>query len=183
MSVLSRRYARAAFAAAQQEAGTAAGEALAAELSTFCAAMAQSEELRAVLANPAFAGARGAVVVRLTEKLALSAQSARLIERMSEAGRIALLGEVVNELRVLGDELAGRARAIVRSVVALNDEQKSRVVRALENRVGMPVALEVIVDPTILGGMVCQVGDLTFDNSLRRQLDTLRGRLMGESVS
>jgi len=180
MSVLSRRYARAAFAAAEQEVGPTAGGALAADLSAFCAVMAQSEELRAVLTNPAFANARTGVVGKLTEKLALSAHAARLIERMSAAGRIALLGEVVNEVRQLGDQQAGLARAVVRTVIALSESQKGRIAQALEKCLGKRVVLEVSIDPTILGGLVCQVSDLTFDNSLRRQLDTLRGQLVGE---
>jgi F0F1-type ATP synthase delta subunit len=34
------------------------------------------------------------------------------------------------------------------------------------------------VDPSLLGGVSIQVGNMLFDGSLKNQLETLRGRLL-----
>src|SRR5208283_1103734 len=102
----------------------------------------------------------------------------RLIAYMATSGRIDLLDEVADEIRILGDEQTGRLRAVVRTVVALTPTQRARLTAALAKHVGRPVELTETIDPSILGGLVCQVGELTFDNSLARQLDRLRDQLV-----
>ena len=38
--------------------------------------------------------------------------------------------------------------------------------------------LEAQVDPSLIGGLVAQVGDLVLDGSVRTQLSTLRDKLL-----
>ena len=39
---------------------------------------------------------------------------------------------------------------------------------------GTPVDVRVVVDPSVLGGLVTQVGDTVIDGSVRRRLDQLK---------
>jgi F-type H+-transporting ATPase subunit delta len=67
-----------------------------------------------------------------------------------------------------------REVAMVRSAVALTDDQKRRLQAALVKATGQDVDLKVIVDPSVVGGVVTQIGDTVFDGSVRSRLLQLR---------
>ena len=64
--------------------------------------------------------------------------------------------------------------AQVRSAVALSDDQKSRLAAALAKSTGKQVEVVVEVDPSVLGGIVTQIGDTVIDGSVRQRLSQLR---------
>ena len=67
--------------------------------------------------------------------------------------------------------------AEVLSASPLDDRRKDRLRRALSERTGQEVRLEVEVDASLIGGAIAKVGDLVFDGSLRTQLGQLRNTL------
>ncbi len=108
----------------------------------------------------------------------LSVEAARLVLLLAEKDRFEILEEVVAETEALADERVGRARAYVSTAIPLTDAQQQRLTRALEKRFARPVALTIDIDPSIIGGLVCRVGDVTMDSSVKHQLETLRERLL-----
>ena len=64
--------------------------------------------------------------------------------------------------------------AEVRSAVPLDDDQQRRLSAALVNATGKQVELKVVVDPSVLGGLVAQVGDTVIDGSVRSRLQQLQ---------
>ena len=88
------------------------------------------------------------------------------------------------ELPAIIDKLVQRASASknlevaeVRSAVPLTDDQQDRLKAALTNATGKQVNLKVIVDSSVLGGIVATVGDTVIDGSVRTRLDQLKSRL------
>jgi len=71
----------------------------------------------------------------------------------------------------------GRVIAEVISAVPISDEQLDRLATALEGIQGRPVRVQVIVDPSIMGGVIVRIGDKIIDGSVRRQLDRARIQL------
>jgi F-type H+-transporting ATPase subunit delta len=65
----------------------------------------------------------------------------------------------------------------VRTAVALNQDQQDRLAKALGEATGRQVSLKVVIDPSVLGGMVTQVGDTVIDGSVRTKLERLRKAL------
>jgi F-type H+-transporting ATPase subunit delta len=65
----------------------------------------------------------------------------------------------------------------VRSAVPLTDDQQHRLKAALANATGKQVNLKVIVDPSVIGGIVATVGDTVIDGSVRTRVDQLKSRL------
>ncbi len=65
----------------------------------------------------------------------------------------------------------------MRSAVPLNDDQRKRLAEALGNATGKQVEVKVVVDPSVLGGIVAQVGDTVIDGSVRSRLDQLKQAL------
>lgn len=101
-------------------------------------------------------------------------------------GLVSLLvgNERTRELPAIVDAMVGfgaartnREVAEVRSAIELDDDQKARLATALESATGKKVDVRVIVDPSVKGGLVAQVGDTVIDGSVRRRLDQLRNVL------
>jgi F-type H+-transporting ATPase subunit delta len=88
------------------------------------------------------------------------------------------------ELPAIIDKLVQRASsakqlevAEVRSAVGLSADQQTRLAAALANATGKQVNVKVIVDPSVIGGIVATVGDTVIDGSIRSRLDNVKSRL------
>jgi F-type H+-transporting ATPase subunit delta len=92
-------------------------------------------------------------------------------------GRSRELSAVVASLLARAAAEKGRASGEVRSAVPLNDDQKQRLVSAVEKATGKQVELKYVVDPSVLGGIVTQVGDTVIDGTVRTRLEQLRETL------
>ena len=177
MSAVARRYARAAVGAAREKGGAKDIEALSIGLKTFCELLRTSRELFELLMNPALHDHQEATLRAVLVKLGLSAETVGLVRLLADRRRIDLIDDVVREVEAIADEGAGRVRAYVTSPMSLTEAQTARIAAALERRLGRSVVVSVDIDPELLGGLVCHVGDLTLDSSVRRQLVLLREQL------
>ena len=68
----------------------------------------------------------------------------------------------------------GEVVAEVRSAVALTDEQLARLQQALKARTQLDVSIKNVIDPTVMGGVVTQIGDSVLDGTVRTRLNQLR---------
>ena len=92
-------------------------------------------------------------------------------------GRIREFAAIVDELVALAAAESNREVAEVRSAIPLTEDQKSRLADALGKATGKQVEVKVIIDPSIQGGLVAQVGDTVIDGSVRRRLEQLKNAL------
>ncbi|WP_237229066.1 ATP synthase F1 subunit delta [Rubinisphaera sp. JC750] len=65
----------------------------------------------------------------------------------------------------------------VRTAAPLNDDQLQSIRQRLSEKLSAEPIIQVEIDPTILGGLVIQVGDTVYDSSLRNRLGQLQSRL------
>jgi len=72
-----------------------------------------------------------------------------------------------------------RLVAIVRSAVALDDEERDRLTAALSRHYGSDVHLNVVVDPEVIGGVRVALGDDVIDGTVAARLDDARRRMTG----
>jgi F-type H+-transporting ATPase subunit delta len=89
-------------------------------------------------------------------------------------GRARDLPAIIDSLVALSAKEANKAVAEVRSAIALTDDQRQRLAAALSSRLGAEVEVKVIIDPTVLGGVITQVGDTVIDGSVRHRLTQLK---------
>ena len=178
MTAIARRYARAAVEASFERGGNDRVEALAIGLRGFAELLRGNRDLAELLTNPALRGEQGPVLDAVMTKLGLSPESAGLVRLLAERRRVRELDEVVLQIEGFADERLGRVRAYVDSPMALTDSQIHRIASALERRLGGKVVVSVQIDPELLGGIVCRVGDLTLDTSVRHELSLLKETLI-----
>ncbi len=182
MNALSRRYAQAAVEVVMQKGDLAQVDTLAAELARFAGVFASHADLREALKNPAFKASRPNLLAAVLKGLDIGDIAARLIQLLAANGRIAGIDQVAEATQAQADKHAKRLRAWVTTAVSLTEEQKNRVTKALRQRLGQDVVLTTQVDPAIVGGLVCRVGNLTLDSSLKRQLEILTERLGAQAI-
>jgi F-type H+-transporting ATPase subunit delta len=111
----------------------------------------------------------------------LSAKASTLTTAMVSflvgAGRIRELPEVADTFVARAAELRQEAVAEVRSAIPLNSDQQARLAAALGQATGKRITVKVIVDPTVLGGLVARVGDTVIDGSVRSRLEQMKESL------
>jgi len=175
---LSRRYAKALL-----EIGISQNtfDALGKELERAADTLRASPELRNALENPIFSiEKRKLIMDELSRRLALSKTVRNFIMLLLDKGRIARLPDISRVYRGLVDEHAGRVRATVVSARPLDPMLETRLKTALEKQSGKVVIFEKREDPSILGGLITQLGDTLYDGSVRTQLQELREELLSE---
>ena len=144
------------------------------ELFAFARALEANDELRTTLTDKHLPAARRQQIVEeLLGGKALDATVA-LASMIVAAGRGRDLPAIVDALITLRAEDEGKEVAEVRSAIELTDEQQDRLAQALSDATGKDVEVKVVVDPTVLGGVVAQVGDTVIDGSVRHRLSQLR---------
>ncbi|MBW1637735.1 F0F1 ATP synthase subunit delta [Microbacterium resistens] len=72
-----------------------------------------------------------------------------------------------------------RIVATVHTAAPLSDAQSARLADVLSRRYGRRVALNVVLDPSVVGGLRVQVADDVIDGSISARLADLRHRLAG----
>jgi len=167
-------YARALFEIARAE-GTL--DEVEDELFRFARSYESSDALRNALTDDMIpAGKRQAIVEDLLGGKA-TPTTTQLVSMVVGSGRGRDLPAIIDQLVARASSSKNLEVAEVRSAVALTDDQEARLTAALANATGKQVNLKVIVDPSVLGGLIATVGDTVIDGTVRTRLDQLKARL------
>ncbi len=92
-------------------------------------------------------------------------------------GRARDLPAIIDRLVERAAAEKGKVVAEVRSAVSLTDDQQTRLAAALAKATGKQIELKVIIDPSVIGGLIAQVGDTVIDGTVRTRLDQLRAQI------
>jgi len=147
------------------------------ELFSFAQALEGNDELRQSLADEYVPAARRQQIVEdlLGKKASNVALAA--VSMVVGAGRIGDLPAIARRLVDFQASSLGQQVAEVRTAVELTDDQKARLATSLKEVTGNDVAIKVIVDPSVLGGVVTTIGDTVIDGSVRNRLAQVKSRL------
>ena len=172
---IARRYAKAIFELAV---GEGRFDELGAELAAAARTLEADAHLLDLLRDPGTGReAKLQVVETMASGLDLSPTAANALRLLAERNRLALAPLVSRAYAALADERAGRVKARLVSAVPLDDQTAARIAAQLTQATRRTIVVERVVDPSILGGVVAQVGSKTFDGSLRTQLEGLKKQL------
>lgn len=136
-----------------------------------------NEELRSTLSNNLLPSATRAQIVDDLLAGKASDVTRSLVGMIVTAGRGGDLSAIVTAFANAAAASSGHRVAIVRSAVALSEDQKARLSKALSVSAGAPIELENIVDPDVIGGAVTTIGDTVIDGSLRTKLSQMHDAL------
>ncbi|CAO5249535.1 F0F1 ATP synthase subunit delta [Frankia sp. AgKG'84/4] len=148
------------------------------ELFRFGRILGQNPQLALALTDPAapaevkdallarlLSGRAHSVTVRLAQQAAADRVHGDVERRLADFSRIAAARR-------------GRVVAIVRTAVPLSDDAQARLSAAVSRYFGRQIQVQVDLDPSLLGGVVVQVGDEVVDGSVLRRLVAARRAIL-----
>jgi len=147
------------------------------ELFAFAKAAEQNAELRDALTNRSLPVQNREALVRDILGDRAHAMTITQISLLIEAGRTRELSRIAEGVVAIAAERREQAVAEVRSAVPLSDRQVQRLEEALSRATGRTVEVKVVLDPTVVGGVVARVGDLVFDGSVASRLEEAKHAL------
>jgi F-type H+-transporting ATPase subunit delta len=178
-SAAARRYARALFMLGKEDHIVPQ---VRGELDSLAELFAGSRPLRDALLTPLHpVKERKAVLRAVSEQSGISTVVGNFYSYLIDQRRLVEFAGIREEFSRLADEDAGLMTAEVIAATPLDDRRKDRLRRALSDRTGREVQLDIKIDPELIGGVIAKVGGMVFDGSLRAQLSQLRATLTREA--
>jgi F-type H+-transporting ATPase subunit delta len=173
VAVAQRMYARALFEAASEADRV---DAVAADLAVLAQAMDEVPELRAFLRNPQIDPEGKAEVLG---QIAADADGLvrNFVRLAAERGRAGELQEISAELDALVARAQNRLSVELTTAYELSDDEAASIVQTIENASGRAVDATRAVDPSLIGGLVLQIGSHRADGSVRGRIERLRHEL------
>ena len=147
------------------------------ELLQITNAMRSSNELRDALGNPQLPDDRKKSIVDGLLESRASALTQGLVNFVVGLGRASSLPDIVDEMVATVAASANREVAEIRTAIELDAATVDRLVAALARKTGKQLEPKVIVDPSVVGGIVARVGDTVIDGSVQKRLSGLREAL------
>ena len=172
VSGVSGRYATALFELARDEKSV---DAVKADLDRFDAMLADSADLKRLVRSPVFsADSQSKALAAVLDKAEISGISANFLRVLTVNRRLFAASDVIRAFRALVAKFKGEATADVTVAEKLSDKNLDALKTALKSVTGKDVALNVNVDPSIIGGLVVKLGSRMVDSSLRTKLNSIK---------
>ena len=179
MSV-ARAYAKALHEAAIQT-GLKANDfdALEQQLGGFTELVQKNKELRVALLAPAVPSKEKVVVVgELLKRMNALPLMTTFVSLLARKERLNLLSEIHEAFRAVTLEAEGGMLGNVVSADPMDAADIEGLAKAFTKKLGKRVAFRVSTDPALLAGIKVSVNGVTYDGTLRSQLQRLRDRVV-----
>jgi F-type H+-transporting ATPase subunit delta len=174
---IAERYAAALFELAEEKGEL---DKVAGDLRDLRKMLAESADLRRMIANPVIARKqRLAAVEELAKKAGFSHLTHNFLGVLINNGRLFAAKDAIAAYLALLATKRGEMTAQVSSATPLAQSQIDAVSAALKKAMGRTVALESVVDPSLIGGLIVKVGSRMIDGSLKTKLQRLSLSMKG----
>ena len=174
---LAGRYATALFELARENRQL---ESVGSSLAGLRAALADSAELRELTSSPLLArdeATRG--ILAVAGSMNLDPVTTNFLGVLGQNRRLGQLPQIIRAFTMLAAQHRGETTAEVTSAHPLTDDQVQALRQNLRQRLGREVAVDLTVNPAILGGLVVKIGSQMIDGSIRTKLNTLAQAMKG----
>ena len=177
IGVIADRYATALFDLADAQGVL---DPVAGDLKTLKALLLESADLRRLIESPVLSRRdQAAAVAALAAKAGFTQATTNFLGLAAKNRRLFLLPGVIDAyLRRLADR-RGEVAAKVETAIPLSQAQIDSLTSTLKSAFGSNVAVDVAVDPALLGGLVVRVGSRMVDSSLKTKLQHLKLAMKG----
>jgi len=149
-----------------------------AELFSFGSAVSSDAQLELALGSKLGTDeAKSALVASLLGNA--SPQTVAIVRQLVLQPRGRRIGELLRNAASIVADQAGESIATVTSATPIGAAQLKRLQKGLAASFGRDLAINLVVDPSIIGGLRVQVGDDVIDGTVARKLAELRLQLAG----
>jgi F-type H+-transporting ATPase subunit delta len=147
------------------------------ELFRFARSFESSDQLRNALTDEMIPVVKRQGIVESLLGGKATPTTTQLVSMIIGSGRGRDLPAIIDKLVERASSAKALEVAEARVAVPLSADQEERLKAALANATGKQLNLKVVVDPSVLGGVVATVGDTVIDGSVRTRIDQLKSRL------
>ena len=169
LATIARPYAEALYQVARQHDVKAWGQQLDA-----LAQVAAAPELRQFADHPKATPEQVYVVTTQTAKVELAEGVQNFLRTVIANGRLSALPAVAAQFHVLANAAAGVADALIYSAFPIDAAQLADVKAALEKRFARKLEAQVVLEPSLIGGIRAVVGDEVLDTSVKHRLERMK---------
>jgi F-type H+-transporting ATPase subunit delta len=153
---------------------------VAADLALLKSMIAESPDLVRLLRSPLIGREKQlATMAVLTERAGLAPLSRNFVSLIAHNRRLFALPEIISAFQHLLADRRGEVTAEITAAQALAPAQITALTDRLKRAVGSKVAVEIRVDPAIIGGLIVKVGSRMVDGSLQSKLQRLQLAMKG----
>ncbi|MGC2164166.1 MAG: ATP synthase F1 subunit delta [Silvibacterium sp.] len=176
MSVFTARYARALADVVFQE--HLSTEAVQSDLNDFAAAWHESANLREVFLDPSFpAVQKVAILDKLNTRLKMSQQVRNFIAVLINHDRLEAFDEVLLDFRHEMNLRLNIAEVEVTTARRLDEQERKSLEAQVADMTKSAISAKFREDPSLVGGVIIQVGSTVYDDSVRGRLNRLKEQL------
>ena len=174
---LGGRYASALFDLARDEKLI---DAVSSDLRQIKAALNESPEFKLLTVSPLIGREEaGDAMAAVAGTLEIDPLTAKFLGVLAHNRRLADLPRIIRAYETLAARHRGETTAEVVSAHPLSDEQVAALKAKLKEQLRRDVAVDLSVDPAILGGLIVKVGSKQIDGSIRTKLNSLAHAMKG----
>ncbi len=176
VSGMAGRYALALFDLAKD---SNAIDQVAGDLNTFGTLIDESADLQLLVRSPVFSADEQTRALReILSHVGINGLAANFLKLVASKRRLFAVRGMIADYNKLVDAEKNVTRAQITVAEPLSDQHLADLKAALHDVTGgQTVALDVDVDPEILGGLIVRLGSRMVDGSLKTKLNTLRTRM------
>ena len=172
VSGMAGRYATALFELALEQ---NAVDAVRADLDSFDKMVADHPDLTRLVRSPVFSSDEQLrAITAVLEKAGIGGLAANFIRFVAQNRRLFAVPEMIRGFRARVARHRGETSAEVTVAEALSETHLAALKDALKSVTGKDVALDVKVDPALIGGLVVKLGSRMVDTSLRTKLNAIK---------
>jgi F-type H+-transporting ATPase subunit delta len=166
------RYATALFELAREERSLDATQA---DLDRFDKLVAEVGDLERLVRSPVFsAGEQGKALSAIIEKSKIGGTVAKFLMLVTKNRRLFAVNQMTRAFRALVSAHKGETRAEVTVAEKLSDTHLQALKDALKSTTKKDVDLDILIDPSILGGLKVKLGSRMVDASLKTKLNSIK---------
>lgn len=107
----------------------------------------------------------------------VSPETLSFVMLLAEKGRLPIFDQIVEAMKVQSDVAHGVTRGDVRSATVLSPEERKKIEETVGKYTGKQVIMNYKEDPTVIGGLIAEVGTYTFDDTLTSHLRRLKDEM------
>jgi F-type H+-transporting ATPase subunit delta len=172
VSGMAGRYANALFELALEQ---NAVDSVQADLDSFKKLTTDNPDLARLVRSPVFSSEdQTKAITAVLAKAGIGGLAANFIRLAAKNRRLFAVADMARGFKLLAARHRGEATADVTVAEALSEAHLASLKEALKSVTGKDVALNVNVDPAIIGGLIVKLGSRMIDTSLRTKLNSMK---------
>ncbi|MGY0374365.1 F0F1 ATP synthase subunit delta [Clostridium sp. JNZ J1-5] len=172
---LDRRYALAIYQVAEKKGKV---EEYMQELSEIVDLIKTNEELSRVVKHPQITTSKKKKIFEEVFKGKIDDDLLSFLLLLIQKDRILYLEEKLKEMKKIHLEKQNIKEATVKTVIPLNEEERSALIKKLENKYKKNILLKEEIDKNLIGGIYIRVGDDVIDGTIKAKFDEIKKRVI-----